>query len=332
VRGADVRLALIMLLCAASAHAASFDAAERAIRELRYEDAQVLLDGALERGHLSRDELIALYALRGQVVAVVDDAAAGESEFRRLLVLAPDHAVPRSTPVVSVPFAQARRWVAAHGHLQVTAKEPVEPRANVPIRIGLSVVSDPFAMVDSARVAWRTGSERFVVAPENGLRPILPAQPAGAAVDYYVEVLDASQNVLLTLGSPDEPLRVELPRPAPEPVVVAPRETPVPATPAIQRSLVTAPAHPSRAGWAVGGTAAAIGVAAMAAAIGVDVSGRSQYDGLLSTCAPTCSASAVNQLHQQEHAAIGLYVTGGVGLAVAVVVLSVQAARTRHHP
>jgi hypothetical protein len=138
--------------------------------------------------------------------------------------------------------------------------------------------------------------------------------------------------VLLTLGTPDEPLRVELQRPAPEPVRVAPREAPVPATPAIQRSLAPAPAPPSRAGWAVGGTAGAIGAAALLAAIGVDVSGRSQYDGLLSTCAPSCSASAVDHLHQQEHAAIGLYVTAGVGLAVAVVALSVQAARTRHHP
>jgi hypothetical protein len=315
---------------ARSDRAVPIDSAERAIRELRYEDAQQLLDGALQRGHLSREELIAVYALRGQVAAVADDASAGESEFRRLLVLDPEQAAPRATPVISGPFAQARRWVAAHGRLRVDLRPPSDPRPGVAARLTLAIMSDPFAMVQGARILYRARDDAsFTAGASISLHPTLPPLAAGAAVDYYVEVLDAAENVLLRVGTPDEPLRLELAAPpaavssAPKRPTVAPVAVVAAAPPP---PLVTRPRH-GRGLWAAGGTVGAIGVGLLVAGIGVDVTGRKSYDVLLSSCAPSCSAADVDRLHQKESAAIALYTTAGVSLATAAVLLTVEIVR-----
>lgn len=309
---------------ARSDRAVTIDSADRAVRELRYEDAQQLLDGALQRGHLSREELIAVYALRGQVAAVADDASAGESEFRRLLVLDPEHAAPRATPVISGPFAQARRWVALHGRLRVDLKPPSDPRPGVAARLALAIMSDPFAMVEGARVFYRTGDEAsFTAGASTALRPTLPPLAAGEAVDYYVEVLDGAENVLMRIGTPDEPLHLELAAP------------PAPRRPTVAKvaAVVSAPPPPlpharhGRGLWAAGGTVGAIGVGALVAGIAVDVTGRRSYDALLSSCAPSCSAGDVDRLHQKESAAIALYTTAGVSLATAAVLFTVELAR-----
>jgi hypothetical protein len=328
-------LALLGVLAAGSAHAdgaSLVDAAGRAVRELRYEDAQLLADKAVQRGNLDREELIALYALRGQLAAIAEGAGPGEAEFRRLLVLDPDHPLPRDTPVVAGPFKEARRWVAAHGHLTVEARAS-ELRPNLPTRVALAVLVDPLAMIERARLCYRLDGDEPFTCGAAAIRPSLPPLSAGSGLDYYVEVLDATDDVLDRLGTSGGPLRLEMPPPvvttieSPPPRPDLPPPETIAERPRLALAASTRPVERRASGWAAGGVLGGLGLASLAAALAVDITGRHSYDALLQSCAPNCSAGSVDRLHQQEAAAIGLYVAAGVTLVAATVVLAVQIAR-----
>jgi hypothetical protein len=340
-----VRLALLALCLPGQARAGrgsedpSLAVALRAMREQRYEAASRELDSLLKRGHLSNRELVALHALRAEVAAIMEGPAVSEAEFRRMLVLAPDHAPPRDTPVFSAPFTQAERWVGAHGAIDVEERRAATPKPGAPVTIAVAVLSDPFAMIVGAHLYHRAlGAEAYTLVAGQSLRPTLPAQAANAMVEYYVEVVDGAENVVAQLGSADEPLSLEVgpelaPRPAPKPVsrpvarlVATPRATPVAVEAVRAPALVSSPrrSHPGRVAGAIFGS---IGLGLLGAAIGVDVTGRDHYDQLVSSCAPMCSQASVDDLHTSEQAAIGLYASAGALLVTSVVLLSVDLAR-----
>jgi hypothetical protein len=123
------------------------------------------------------------------------------------------------------------------------------------------------------------------------------------------------------------PVASPVERTPPPPRFDAPRPTPSLARPSLELAAGARPVERRRPGWIVGGVLGGAGLASLAAALAVDVTGRHSYDALLGSCAPNCSAGSIDHLHQQEQAAIGLYVTAGVTLAAATVVLVVEAAR-----
>jgi hypothetical protein len=104
-----------------------------------------------------------------------------------------------------------------------------------------------------------------------------------------------------------------------------------PPAPAAASLVATRPPRPVPRGYLIsGGVLTAIGLGALAAAIGVDVSGRQTYDELSMTCAPLCSQSAVDSLRVSEAAAIGLYATAGATLTTSLILFSIDLARSRH--
>jgi hypothetical protein len=320
--------------------------AQRHMRELRYESARSEVERSIRRGHHTRKELVALYALRAELASIMDGPSVGESAFRRVLVLAPDHTPSRATPIFAGPFAAAQRWVTAHGRLAVehTVATP-RPGSNTPVAI--TVASDPFAMVSGARVRHRVlGEDAWVAVPGLSMRPWLPPIPPGTVLEYYIEVVDASDNVLVQLGTAEAPMSVEAPGPTPPapspspaaskpiaPANVPPALTPPPVAdppaPAAASLVAARPPRPVPRGYLIsGGVLTAVGLGALAAAIGVDVSGRQTYDNLTMTCAPSCSPSAVDGLRVSEAAAIGLYVTAGATLTTSLILFSIDLART----
>src|SRR5262249_32686790 len=145
--------------------------------------------------------LAEIYFLRGQIAAILDGADAGEQEFRKLFALQPDHAPPRSSPVLRVPFERARAWIAEHGRLRVEHEPAAEARPPGG-RLSVSITSDPLAMVSGIRVLFRTREqEPFARAPAQRGGPVLPP----GAVAYYLEAVDPFGNVLLSLGSAERP-------------------------------------------------------------------------------------------------------------------------------
>lgn len=299
------RAALVWLVALAAPAAAAPDGEVRAaIDAQRYPEARAALDAALRDGGLSKDQLIALYALGGELAAIVDGPEAGEREFRKLLVLDPGHPPPqRQTPVFVEPFARAQRWVAQNGQLAAEAAPP-SARPDAPTEIAIQVTSDPLAMVDRARAFAGSGGA-LAPAAVAGLRVMLPAGRAGEAVDYYVELLDHAGDVVWSLGSAGAPRRL----------------------------LVGLPAAPARSRrvrplWAAlaGGGAAVLALAG--GAIGLDFAAQSEFDGLKSRCGPRCTASDLGTLHLEEGLSIAGYALAGAA-AVATVVAAIVVRRAR---
>jgi hypothetical protein len=305
---------------------ATLAAAQRAMNELRYDDARAELDSALKRGHHGREELIALHALRAEVAAVVDGRSAGEAEFRKLLVLMPDHQPPaRGTPVMNVPFQLARRWVNDHGHLEAEVRIAGTPRPNTPTTLTVALVSDPLAMVEGVRLFHReSAAAPFVLASATTLRQTLPALSPSGVVEYYLELVSGNDDVVFRLGSSDAPLTLQLPD-ATRPIAARGQATRLSL---IETQRAPAPDRPrirnlALAGYIIGG----FGAVSLASSIGVDVTGKQQYDDMLHGCAPTCSDASVAQLRQYEGAAIGLYTTAGVTLVASAILLVVDRVR-----
>lgn len=325
-------------LARAADPASPLASAQQAMRELRYEDARADVEAAIRRGHHTRKELILLYTLRAEVASIVDGASVGEAEFRRLLVLAPDQPLPRNTPVFAVPFGRAQRWVASHGHLEITHKIAAAPRPGAPTPLAVAVTIDPVAIVAGARLFVRLPEDReFVAQAGTSLRPSLPVISPGAEALYYIEAVDADDNVVAQLGTADEPFvlvgAAARAAPAPQPDRLPERavvEAPAQAEIAASSLVASAPRrdrHPLRIG---GGVLVALGLGALGAGIGIDVDGRHQLDQLQASCAPSCSASQVDGLKATEHTVIGLYAGAGAALATSFILFTVDLARSRH--
>jgi hypothetical protein len=287
------RAGLLVALCLSASARASFDprAVEQALDELRYGDARRLVDQALQEGRHERRELAELYLFAAEIASVLDGAEAGERDFRKLLVIDPEHPLQRRTPVFAEPFARAREWVRSNGQLEVAGTVDAGP----PIAVEVRVIADPLAMVDHARLWVREGPS-FRALDATGLRV---AAPPGL-VEYWVQVLDRSGDVVAELGGAEQPLRW-----------IAPRE--VPHRPPGRRS--------DRRLLGLGIGAGLTSLALLGGGIGFNVAARGEYHQLQTTCAPTCTQFDLNTLHTEESATYGLYVTSALFAAAAVVAL-----------
>jgi hypothetical protein len=316
-------LALCMLSAGAlSAAELPEESATRAMRELRWPDARVTLEAALKTGGLSRERLLALQSAYAETLAVIEGGEAAEREFRRLLVLDPQRPPPaRRSPVVSQPFERARKWVAQNGSLKVAAT------AVSPTEIDVRVSGDPLAMVSGARVFVRSGAEgAFTKVPGLSLHATLPP-PGDEARFYYVEVMDAADNVLARIGTLDEPLALPLPAQPIAPKVIAPAPPPV---------AVIAPApvpRPSRRLLHAGIGIAVTGVAIIAAAIALDLVAVSEFRTQERRCMTvTCTANDFALFNAERNSAYALYAVSGAAMTsglIMIIVDRVRASRQR---
>jgi hypothetical protein len=195
--------------------------------------------------------------------------------------------------------------VATRGGLEVQQRLGAPPAAGVETPIVLAIVNDPFALVAGARLYTRAAADQpFVAAPERTLKPRLPALAAGGGLDYYLELVDRSDSVIASLGSARAPLHVALagsaaPPPAPAPPVAAAATWQTPRSHQVTRLVL-----------------GVVGVAALGAAIGVDVLSKQDYDALMRDCAPDCAGQpGFDRYNSERTAAIALYPIAGVMLA-----------------
>jgi hypothetical protein len=213
------RLLVVAALVAearAAGAAPSVAEARAAFDAQRYPETRVLVDTLLLSGNHSRDELIEIYLLRGELEAVMSGPEAGEAEFRKLLVLDPGHAAPAlTTPVFMIPFNRAQRWVEAHGQLSLVCG--VTLGMGPPGAQTVEIASDPLKLVRGLRVSIRGAPFRPLAGPPFRLPPV-------ASADYFVEAIDAAGSVVATCGNGDGPRKLGA-APVSEPSVrgVAPR-------------------------------------------------------------------------------------------------------------
>jgi len=167
------------------------DRAQREMIELDFERAIELLEAAEATGRNRRDQLLVIYRSLGESQASLGHRDAAESEFRRLLALAPEAELePGSSPKIASPFGAARSFMSARPALAATCDQV--GRSAVVI-----VVSDPLDLVAAARPTRADGSALAGGKRATGRPHIRLDIPADAPAAIACAVLDRHGNELL---------------------------------------------------------------------------------------------------------------------------------------
>jgi hypothetical protein len=243
IRGLVVSLSILV---AVPVRAEPLDQAEDALRELRYEEADELLEHRLRAGDNGPRALARIYRLRGQLAGSLGDEAGAEAAFARWLVLEPGASLPDGTsPKITGPFQAAAAGLAG-ASLRVDFHLAGDESA-----VTLQVVEDPLALVSAARAAYRGRVDEVRAA--DGRARVELAGPRRGRLLVTVAALDVYGNRLS-----EHELAVEHaePPPAPKPVAAvekppAPRILPPP-----ERAEAGFELH---RGWVLGGVAVGLG-------------------------------------------------------------------------
>ncbi|MBP6629310.1 MAG: hypothetical protein KBG28_08310 [Kofleriaceae bacterium] len=183
-----VVLVVVGLLAAARPALAESDAligARRAIKAVRYDEAQRALVAAIEAGGLTPAELAEAYVLSGVVAVVLGQRATGEQYFARAVLLDPDSTLPAgSAPKLVEAWTAARAQAGASGRLVVAVR--IGPDATQVV-----VERDPLKMIAVAELR-RDGAPGQ--RSDGGLR--LGGRPGPAD---EVALLDEHGNTLLVV-------------------------------------------------------------------------------------------------------------------------------------
>lgn len=211
-----------VLVLATSAHADSpkLEQARKAIDEVRFDEAQRLLVGALADGGNSPAGVREIYKLSASTAVVLGQREVGEQNYRRWIALDATASIGENVaPKLRDPFQAAQAYIAAHGRLTATVTRVSATTLDV-------AVTDPLAMAVSATILGGTP------VPLNTERRARLTPPDAGAVT--LAVLDDRGNRLIELTAPAVPIPAlttvtPLPLPPREPVVrddVKPRARP----------------------------------------------------------------------------------------------------------
>jgi len=178
-------VAVLALATPAHADSPKLEQARKAIDEVRFDDAQRLLVGALADGGNSPSGVREIYKLSASTAVVLGQREVGEQYFRRWLAL--DAAAALGTdvaPKLREPFEAAQAYIAAHGRLNATATWLSTTELDV-------AVSEPFAMATSVSIA---GGTPVALSTEHRAR-----LPSATSRPVTVVVFDDHANHLIEL-------------------------------------------------------------------------------------------------------------------------------------
>jgi hypothetical protein len=174
-----------------SADNPSLTQARRAVKDVRYDDAQQLLVAALERGGNTPAELREIYLLSAATAVVLGQAELGEQYYRRVLALDPTAKLPTDvSPKLRERFVAAKAFMAAQTRLEIRAERQKD-------QIRITVIGDPLNMI--AKYAAIAHGEPLPVETTTTLE--VP-RDTGAT---EVRALDEHGNTLATTAIVDEP-------------------------------------------------------------------------------------------------------------------------------
>lgn len=198
-----VLVAVLALSSLAHADSPKLAQARAAIDEVKLDDAQRLLVGALQDGRNSPAAVREIYRLAGDTSVALGQRDVGEQYYRRWLALEPAATMSSDvSPKLREPFDAARAYIAAHGSLVVRAARGSDTE------VVLEVSSDPLAMVRSAQLVGQGA------VPLSGGSIKLAATAAAA----HAEVLDEYGNILVevdiapTAAIVTAPVNTDVPR------------------------------------------------------------------------------------------------------------------------
>ena len=180
--------------------------ARNEIGELRYEDARKSIERSIRSGTNGPADMSELYLLLGEVKASLGDDDAALEAFEKALVIDPAAELRRGlSPKIREPFGKARK--------AMKGKKPLAIQHRIlkqdPPTIAIVVQSDPFGMIIGGRLIYKNadGADRSVAGM--GKERVDLKLPPGTA-SFVVAGIDEHGNRLIELGSPSEPLTLDV--------------------------------------------------------------------------------------------------------------------------
>jgi hypothetical protein len=206
----------VVAVVAGSARADDLADARAAVDASDYLAARGALDKALAGGKASPDDLADIYRMKGIVDAALGNTAAATTAFGKWLALDPKAALPAGTsPKITRPFDAAQDQAKGREPIKVKAETTADPPS-----VTLVIVSDPYMMIDRARVFVRVDGGKEQKLEASGKKKIKIELPTGKRLDLRVQALDEAGNRVAVVGTSDVPLVIVGPGGGETPVVV----------------------------------------------------------------------------------------------------------------
>ncbi len=141
---------VLLLATSARADSPKLDQARKAIEEVRFDEAQRLLVGALADGGNSPAGMREIYKLSASTAVVLGQREVGEQNYRRWIALDASASLGANVaPKLREPFEAAQAYIAAHGRLTATVTRLSATEIDV-------AVTDPLSMAVAATVLGGT--------------------------------------------------------------------------------------------------------------------------------------------------------------------------------
>jgi hypothetical protein len=182
---------------------------ERLLAGLDFRGAASSFDRVAKLGGMSREQLVRVYRGQGTAHAALGHSTAARDAFMKLLAIDPDfHVDPNMSPRTKAPYFEARGFWTAQS-VRPGLETSVAMNGNVPARITVTL-RDPTHLTAHVITGyrWETGAEFTVKASSAESTSVVPIPPPARpvpALEFFVQALDGSDNVLFEKGSPETP-------------------------------------------------------------------------------------------------------------------------------
>jgi hypothetical protein len=191
---------------AAANRLSDIDSAEKYYANLDYQNANAIAARAIAGNGLTHDQLIRAYKLLGLTFATLGKEDDAREAFTTLLMMSPDFELdPNLSPKVTGPFLEARGYW--RGQSQKPGVEVVATvHSNDSARLVVTI-RDPNHIVSNVNLGYRWGADgTFATRPlaiGDGVTVNVPASPnpSESRLDYYVQGMDARDNIVYEIGN-----------------------------------------------------------------------------------------------------------------------------------
>lgn len=222
-------LASLVLCLAFRETRTSFEEGQRALSELRVEDAIGAFERALSEGPYRHRDYVRLHENLATAYAYAGRRDDAIQAFETLLMLDPGHAIRYSlSPKVTLPFEEARERAAKRKPPRIDLTWSRERPAHEPVPIDVEVAADPERVLSSGTLHFRArgsspyervdlelpmeGAVRRVVLPPAASSPGEPA-----TLEIYFVARDPRGNEVYLWANPDLPREISLKSDPPAP-------------------------------------------------------------------------------------------------------------------
>jgi hypothetical protein len=211
---------LVWAAGAVAAEGSALDEAQRALADVRPEEAVAILERARGEGPYDYRDHARLYEQLGTAYAYLERSADALEAFDLLLAIDPARAISYTlSPKVTFLFEQARNKAAARTPPTVQVSWASNLKVGEEVPIDVEVVADPRVFLRKATLFHRQrGTPQWssvsLALPPPGERvslnlpPVIAAGPDG--IELYLVAQDASGNEVLRWAGPERPREVAL--------------------------------------------------------------------------------------------------------------------------